>query len=318
MFGHILVPLDGSSLAESALPHAVALAQSFESEVTLVRVVERVTDATRNQAIDPLNWKMRTSEAEAYLDEVGGPLRAVGVHIDRTLLEGKPAERIIEFVRGQDIDLIVLSSHGQGGLSQWNINSTVQKVVMQAYVPTLIVRAYQPAVSGLGELRYQRLMVPLDGSQRAEAALSLAVALARSQQASLVLAHVISKPEVPRRVPLTEEEAGLIERFVELNRKVATRYLSGLETQFTMDIETRLLVAGDTTAALHQLVEEEEVDLVVLSAHGYSGEARWPFGSVALNFIAFGSTPLLIVHDMPKEEVETSAAEKAAGEEAGH
>jgi nucleotide-binding universal stress UspA family protein len=99
---------------------------------------------------------------------------------------------------------------------------------------------------------------------------------------------------------------------------VATRYLSDLETQFTMDIETRLLVAGDTTAALHQLVEEEDVDLVVLSAHGYSGEARWPFGSVALNFIAFGSTPLLIVHDMPKEEVETSAAEKAAGEEAGH
>lgn len=318
MFGHILVPLDGSSLAESALPHAVALAQSFESEVTLVQVVERVTDATRNQAIDPLNWKMRTSEAEAYLDEAGSRLRAVGVHAGRTLLEGKPAERIIEFVRGQDIDLIVLSSHGQGGLSQWNINSTVQKVVMQAYVPTLIVRAYQPAVSGLGELRYQRLMVPLDGSQRAEAALSLAVALARAQRASLVLAHVISKPEVPRRVPLTGEEAGLIERFVELNRKVATRYLSDLETQFTMDIETRLLVAGDTTAALHQLVEEEGVDLVVLSAHGYSGEARWPFGSVALNFIAFGSTPLLIVHDMPKDEVETSAAEKAAGEEAGH
>jgi nucleotide-binding universal stress UspA family protein len=310
--------LDGSSLAECVLPHAVALAQAFDAQVTLLRAVERVGPADLNRAVDPLNWHMRKSEAEAYLDEVADRLQQIGLQTDQAVAQGKAADRIIDFVHNQDVDLIVLSSHGRGGLSGWNVGSVVQKVILRSYTPTMIVRAYQPVTEELTGLRYERLLVPLDGSQRAECILPLATNLARFHQCRLLLAHVVSKPEVPRRAPLTQEEAELIDQITERNRQKGERYLKELRSRLSGDIETRLLVSENPALTLHQLVEKESADLVLLAAHGYSGEVQWPYGSVALNFIAYGTTPLLIMQDISEEERERTAAEKAASESKGH
>jgi nucleotide-binding universal stress UspA family protein len=123
---------------------------------------------------------------------------------------------------------------------------------------------------------------------------------------------------MPRRMPLTDEESQLVERLTDRNREKAAQYLEQIESQIDSPVETRLTVGESIPAALHQLVEEEDIDLVVLSAHGYSGEARWPYGSVALNFIAYGTTPLLIVQDLSREELERTEAERAAEESKGH
>jgi nucleotide-binding universal stress UspA family protein len=85
-----------------------------------------------------------------------------------------------------------------------------------------------------------------------------------------------------------------------------------------MDVETLLLVSDDVTLTLHELVEQENVDLVVLSAHGYSAATRWPYGTVATSFISHGTTPLLIVQDLSPDEIELSRAELAAREHRGH
>lgn len=318
MFDHILVPLDGSSLAECVLPHTVALARTFGARVTFLRAVERGRATGLNRAIDPLSWHIRKVEAEAYLDEVIARLQAVDLRTDKVLLEGLAAERIIEFAHDQDVSLILLSSHGQSGLSEWNINSVVQKVILRAYMPVLIVRAYQPAISDLTGLRYRRLLVPLDGSQRAECVLPLASTLARFYDAQLLLAHVVSRPEVPRRTPLTQEEIGLADRLTELNRREAVKYLEDLRSRLLSDVHIRLLISEDAAAALHELIVQENVDLVLLSAHGYTGQAKWPYGSVALNFIAYGTTPLLIMQDLPKDELERTQAEISAREHKGH
>jgi nucleotide-binding universal stress UspA family protein len=82
--------------------------------------------------------------------------------------------------------------------------------------------------------------------------------------------------------------------------------------------EPRLLVRDNVSLALHNLVDEAGVDLVLLSAHGYSGARRWPYGSITTSFIEYGSTPLLIVQDLEPEEVELTEAEKAAAEKQGH
>ncbi len=318
MLKHILVPLDGSSLAECVLPHTVALAQAFDARVTLLRAVERVGPANLNRAIDPLNWHIRKSEAEAYLDEVADRLQQIGLQADQAVVQGKAADRIIDFVHNQDVDLIVLSSHGRSGLSRWNISSVVQKVILRSYTPTMIVRAYRPVTEELTGLRYERLLVPLDGSQRAECILPLATNLARFHECRLLLAHVVSKPEVPRRAPLTQEEAELIDKITERNRQKGERYLEELKSRLSGDIETRLLVSEKPALTLHELVEKENADLILLAAHGYSGEVQWPYGSVALNFIAYGTTPLLIMQDISEEERKRTAAEKAASESKGH
>lgn len=317
MIEHILIPLDGSRLAECVLPHGVALGRAFGARVTLLQVLERRAVGT-TRSVDPLGWQIRRAEAGAYLDGAVARLKEVGLQAERILLEGRAAEQIVKFARSNEIELIVLSSHGRSGLSEWNISSVVQKIILRAYVPTMIVRAYQRDKDDLGGLRYQRLLVPLDGSQRAECALPLTVSLARSHESRVLLVHLVRRPEMPRRVPLTEEETEMVDRLTERNRVAAARYLEQLRSRLSVDAETRLDISDDPVATLHDLVEHEQVDLVVLSAHGQSGRDKWAYGATALSFIVYGTTPLLIVQDLPWHKVEKTQAELVAKERGGH
>jgi len=317
MVDRILVPLDGSSLAESVLPHAVAMGRALDGKVTLLRAVVRKAGPV-SRSVDPLAWHMRKSEADSYLTETAQRLLDAGLEVQTVLLEGEAPERIINYAREEDVALIIMSSHGQSGLSRWNVSSVVHKVILQAYAPVMIVRAYHAATEELAELHYQKLMVPLDGSRRAECALPWARRLVGYHNCGLLLAHVVDRPEVARSGPLTEEEKELVERLTELNRESGEVYLRELTSRVSSAAEIRLLVSEDPAAALHRLVDEEAVDMVVMAAHGYSGQAMWPYGSMALNFIAYGSTPLLMIQDMSPEVAEMTAAEKAARQRAGH
>ena len=318
MLEHILIPLDGSQLAECVLPHAVAIAQALDSRVTLLRVLGQPSAANATPSVDPLGWHFGKVEAKAYLDKLTIRLQQAGLQVENALLEGPTAERIVEFAVANHVKLIILSSHGQSGLSGWNISSIVQKIILRAYVPAMIVRAYQPRVSDMENLHYRRLLAPLDGSQRAECVLPLATTLARFHKSQLLLAHLVSRPEIPRRTPLTQEEIELTDRLTELNYLEATHYLEQLESRLSPDVDLQLIVRKGGTAALHDLVQQESVDLVILSAHGYSGGAKWPYGSMALSFIAYGITPLLIVQDISRDQAEKTEAEMAATEYKGH
>jgi len=318
MFNHVLVPLDGSPLAECVLPHTVAIAQAFGARVTLVRVLVRPSTTNQIRPVDPLDWHFGRAEAKAYLDELTVRLREAGVPTDNTLVEGQAAERIIEFTHGHDVNLIILSSHGRSGLSGWNVSSVVQKIILRAYVPTMIVRAYQPAARDLVGLGYRRLLVPLDCSQRAECVFPPATTLARFHKSELLLVHVVSRSEMPRRAPPTQQEVELANQITELNKLEATRYLEQLKSRLSVDVRTRLLVSDNAAATLHDLVDQESADLVMLSAHGYSGGTKWPYGSTVVNFIAYGTTPLLIVQDLSPDEVERTKAEMFARERKGH
>jgi nucleotide-binding universal stress UspA family protein len=290
----------------------------LDAQVTLLRAVNRDSEDVQSRAVDPLSWHMRKSEAEAYLSNVAERFQEANLTAHQVVAEGNAAGRIINYARDKDVDLVIISSHGQSGLSEWNINSVVQKVILRAYTPTLIVRAYERVTEELTELSYDRLMVPLDGSKRAECVLPWARNLAGFHHCKLLLTHVVRKPEVPRRAPLTGEESELVERLTALNREEGEQYLKGLGDRLSLEVETRLVVSDSPAAALHALVEEESIDMVLLAAHGYSGGAQWPYGSIALNFIAYGSKPLLIMQDISAEEAGVTPAERAASEYKGH
>lgn len=318
MFNHILVPLDGSSLAECVLPHVIAVAQAFNSQVTLLRVLEPPQGSALAQAIDPLEWQLIKTEAEAYLNGVINRLDGFDLNAQKTLKEGQAAEHIIEFTHQNDIDLIILSSHGQSGLSGWNVSSIVQKIILRAYKSTLIVRAYQSTYKDFGNLGYRQLLVPLDGSQRAENVLPPTIILSRFYDSQLILAHLICKPEMFSRTPLKPMEIELMTKITERNRKEATRYLKRIRSEKMVGLDTRMYISEGDSAELHNLVEMEEVDLVVVNAHGHSGNLNRPYGSMSLNFIAYGTTPLLVVQDLSRDKVQKTAAEIAAREEKGH
>jgi nucleotide-binding universal stress UspA family protein len=142
-------------------------------------------------------------------------------------------------------------------------------------------------------------------------------ALARAHQSEVLAAHVIRKPELPRRIVQTQEDQELVNRLTERNREDASAYLAELAHRLDAPILTRLVISENVVSALHTQVEQEQADLVVLSAHGYGGDTRWPYGSVVFSFIAYGTTPLLVLQDLPPEQIEVTPAERAAREQGG-
>ncbi len=319
MLEHILIPLDGSTLAERVLPHAIALAEACHSRLSLLHVVYRDAHDDQFETVNPVEWQMRKSEAEAYLKSVQSRLSEVNLDCKIHILEGKPAQQIVTFAHNEDANLIVMSSHGSGGISEWNINSTVQKVLLRAVMPIMIVRAYQEAHEGLRGLTYKRLLMPLDGSKRAEISLPLAKSLCAVHKSTIFLTHIVEEPKIPSQTPLRDQDKALIENLNNLNIEEAQKYLNEIEEQLpNNDVKIIIETSEKPTLSLHNIIDREKIDLVLLSAHGSSGDNRWPYGKIALNFIAFGTTPIIIVQDLCKEEVQKTLAEKYAEESKGH
>jgi nucleotide-binding universal stress UspA family protein len=303
VFDTILVPLDRSPLAECVLPHAIALARCLDSQLMLLHVLSLPDRQDRLRAVDPLEWQLRRAEAENYLQGVSARIREAGVSCGAEVKDGDAAEQIVDYARANQVGLVLIASHGQSGLSDWNLSSVAQKVIARAGTSLMIVRAYQPAPADIAILRYQRVLVPLDGSARAECVLPLAAALTRVPDTQVLLAHVVQRSQMPRRTPPSREDSELADRLVERNFSEAGQYLEVAGSQLPpAAMETRLLIGDQVAGSLHELVDQEHIDLVLLSAHGYSGQTRWPYGSLVASFIANGSAPLLVFQDAPDQQ----------------
>jgi nucleotide-binding universal stress UspA family protein len=318
MFKRILVPLDSSKLAECVLPHLVAIARVCEPEVLLIRVSEPFGVTARLRMIDPVDWQIRKAEAESYLSGVAVRLQDAGLKVSIHLYDGRPAEQIIEVAHSWGADLILMSSHGQSGISPWNVSSVMQQVILRVHRSIMIIRAYQPVTEDLMGLFYHKIFLPLDGSQRAEMPLTLAESLARAHNSEILAAHIVRQPELPRRTTASQEDLLLVSQLIERNRTEAAKYLEDLKSRIEVPIQTKLEVSPSISRSLHQIANENNVDLTILSAHGYSGDTCWPYGSVGLSFIVYGSTPLLILQDLPTDRIEPTRAEIAARETRGH
>jgi len=310
MLEKILVPLDASRLAECVLFHIVALSMAFKSQVTLLHVLEPERKHDQFQ-VDPLDWYLRKTETQTYLDGVQEQLGQENIQAETALLEGPAADRIVEYARDQKYDLIILSSHGQSGLSGWNVSSVVQKVVLRAHRSIMIVRAYRPGVIDPANIGYQRILCPLDGSQRAESVLPIATTLAKHYKAEHHLIHVASRPELMHRTPLTNKEVALVDQIAERNLIEATRYFNQLRSQLGEHIKMSVAASENYVVKLHELAEQKQIDLVLLSAHGYSCEKKWPYGTVVASFLSYGVAPLLIIQDLSHHEMDPTHAEIA-------
>jgi nucleotide-binding universal stress UspA family protein len=305
MFDPILVPLDGSLLAECVLPHVVAIARAFDAKVILLRVLDKKQASEKAQLFDLVNWQINKTGAKLYLEKISARLQKSGLRIETAVLEGLVAESITEHAQNQGSKLIILSSHGRSGLSQWGISSVTQKIIFSAPTSVLIIRARQPATNDTLDQQYTRVMVPLDGSRRAENVLPMITHLARFHRSQVHIVHVVKTPEMARQMPLEREDIELSERIVARNREEAIRYLDQVRLNSPLegiDVQTRLLTSDNAAAALHELAAKENIDMVALSAHGYSGYNQWPYGSMVNNFILYSQLPLLIVQDLPARE----------------
>ncbi|CAN5428098.1 hypothetical protein BH10CHL1_BH10CHL1_48600 [soil metagenome] len=306
MINKILAPLDGSELDACVLPHVVAIAQAMDASITLLRVLE--SQEVQAGIINPLAWQLYKMEAQSALATIGARVSQGQEPLPTlTLLEGRTAESIIDYAQKDNFDLVVLNSHGHGDLSGSNVSDVAQTVVARAGKSILLVRANQACQasepSAWHHFRYRRILVALDGSPRAESILPVASVLAQHQGAELILAHVVARPEMMPYMPLTAAETAMLDQIVERNQKQAVQYFAKLQARLLPTPQLYLEVNHHVPARLHKLVEQVKADLVILCAHGASVQPQWPYGNVTTNFIAYGTTPLLILQDLTLQDM---------------
>ncbi|MFC2046201.1 universal stress protein [Chloroflexota bacterium] len=142
MYKRVLIPLDGSPLAEQALPHAIAQARHFQAELILLRVVEPFVHARGMSLADLERIRQQTRVwVDEYLERIAAGIQQQGVLVQKITIDGRPPTGIAEFAENNQVDLIVTSTRGQSGLSRWLMGSVADRVVRGATVPVLLVRA---------------------------------------------------------------------------------------------------------------------------------------------------------------------------------
>ena len=304
---HIAVCIDRSPIGDRAMPHAVAVARAFDARLTLLHVLEPSHDGLRAALTGPLDWEVQRTEAQRHLEGLRSGY--VGVEpaggaaltdVEAEVLEGRPAESIRHWVQSHDVDLTVLSSHGERGRTDWALASTARKLVEGVRGSVLLVPAHPFGKPSTEAAIYRRVLVPLDGSARAECALAVADRIARSEGPELLLLHVVSAPPHPCPGPLDDQERDLDRLLVDRNVRAATTYLKGVARRLEgggVRVQTQVVVDRDVRDEIQDRIDFDDVDLVVLSGHGHGGRAQQPVGSVARLLIEHLTAPLLIVRD---------------------
>lgn len=281
MFRSILVPLDGSALAERALTVAASLAARMKSELRLVHVYRvRVIDEL---PVYGLTGDAARNAAEAFVHAAADRVRsAQGGTVTGEVLEGSPAGAIVAHASAVGADLIVMSSHGRTGASRFWLGSVADTVIRSATVPVLMVRGDDSA-SPAGARLFERVLLPLDGSELAETVIPHAVALAKLSEAHLHLLQVEEKAEDVRvsvwsvAAPPADDLPERLER--------ADRYLRHLVEQHRADwapatVSAEARGAHRVGEAIAQVAIERDADLIAMTTHG-RGASRLLLGSVA-------------------------------------
>ncbi len=306
----ILVCIDRSSFSEACVRHAVAIAKSLGGEITLLHVMQAFRDRSGREATDVVEWEISRQEASAYLERlVKEAAELLGRPVELRLEQGHPAERIGTVAIELNADLTILGSQGERGPAAWNLGSTALQVLAAARGSVLIARA-----AGRDTAIPKRILVPLDGSQRAESVLPAAVRIASAHGAELLLAFVVHEA-APSAILCTSDDLDVacdLARRLEIS---GTRYLHGLRDQLVREgasARTVVLRSTDERRALLELALEEQSDLIVLSAHGSSCNPSVNTGSVTATLLTHSAVPLLVLQDLRDSEVRDPERERSA------
>ena len=287
----ILIPLDGSSLAEAIVPVAEALARDHEAEILLLR------------ALTPRGFPDEEAaaqrEAEGYLTRVAADLRTRGVPgVEWKVWYAEPSQAIVDAARDNGIDLITMATHGRSGLDRLRFGSVAERVVRRAPVPVLLVRGEpSPKPGAIG-----RMVVPVDGSEVSEAVLPVVASLAGPFDFTIDLLHAV-EPLAPSALAevVSQADAILRRRVAEAEAHLA-RLAAALEGR---GLRVRAAVRlGPPADAIHGYAEPEGIGLIAMTTHGRSGLGRLVLGSVAERVLRAATVPVLLLK-APKGRGET-------------
>jgi nucleotide-binding universal stress UspA family protein len=282
MLKKVIVPVDGSDESKHVLPYVSYLASQFDFAVHLLGV--GIGDKRRR-----VNRLL-----EEYLNEVVRDLHADNIKADIVMLYGRPAEEILAYNESNKYDLILMTTHGRGGITRWWIGSVAEQVVSESPTPILLIRSKAADQSlSVNKVSFNNILVPLDGSEIGETALPYVEELAARTDACVTLLHVI-----PVHYAF-DPKAGNnnSDNLTESTQKASDEYLHGIAGLLEQrGIKTICKVGnGDPANVVVDYAGENDIDLIAMSTHGRSGVARWVLGSVADKVLHESEKPLWLV-----------------------
>lgn len=288
-FSHMVAYVDIMPASRKVIAHALAVARALQGELTLVEVIR--AQGGGYTPIDPVQWDIRRNEAQAHVKLLAQEHGSESV-IATEVLVGEAATQICNCVRENAATLTALCTHGNGDAQEWNLGNIAQRVADDVPGSVLLV----PATASKDRVvEYTRILVPLDGSVRAESVLPAAIRIARTYDAELLLVHAISTPEVN---PFESRDAKLEEHLTDHYEQASHDYLDTIKNRIAgsdLSVRTLILRGGDARRRLKRAIVDEAADLVILASHGHRGHADVPLGDVAAHLIAHTSVPLLMM-----------------------
>lgn len=275
----VLIPFDGSAIAEHALPVAERLAQRTETTVLLLYAAEEQRPMMEVAGFTE-------DDVMGCLERAASRLRGQGITVQIVKSRGDSVAAIAAEAAHQPIDLIIMATRGQGMLGHVAGGSLADRLLEQLALPILLVRPWHTAATSRQLTERLKIIVPLDGSPLAESALPAAQWLAQIFAGELVLLRVIApEPLWNHPVDPTHREA------------IARDYLQGIATRLKA-AGCRAMVevtVGEAARAINATIQHHDAALVVMATHGVTGLAQMPLGSVARETFGGGAVPTVLV-----------------------
>jgi nucleotide-binding universal stress UspA family protein len=305
MYRNIMVPLDGSPFGEQALPVAIALARRSAARLHVVHVRTSAARPVRGRAgirCDPERDYLNAM-AERASEELGESVSfALLADTIAGISYSNPPRRAIAdvletYVREHGIDLVVMTTHGRGGLSRAWLGSVADSFIRQATAPVLLIRPEKDpapmAASTAGRIRH--ILIPLDGSEAAEAVIGPAVQLGTLTGARYSLFRVVSP--VSAIADYGPPSAVFDDPTLSERRRVAVEYVSRLAERMSddgFDVAGAVMIAPSAAAAITEYAEANGADAIAIGTRGLGGPRRMLLGSVADKVLRSSDRPVLV------------------------
>ena len=281
MFDHILIPLDGSPLAEQVLPYGRQIAAACGARIELISAVHG--EDLPEEALAEVEQERRD-----YLSGIAGAMPAAFTPTWLCRL-GQPAEVIVDHAGSGPGTLIAMASHGRSGLQRWFLGSVAHKVVQAAETPVLLLPSGATSPDG-GPVEFERIIIPLDGSALAEHVLDHAVALCRCLDMELILVRAYN-PSFPGASVRMKAVSAIVHDAAEI-------YLQDVQQRLQAQGLKRLscrVLRGVPAEQITRFALETPNSLTAMCTHGRHGVGRWVLGSVTDAVIHSAEEPVLVI-----------------------
>jgi nucleotide-binding universal stress UspA family protein len=310
MVQDILIPLDGSARAEQVLPIAARLAQVSDGTISLLQAVwpPSVYMASVGEIVLPDILDETVPAAKVYLESVAKKSGLEGVRSETQVVIGHPAEAIIATANADNIDLVVVCSHGYTGEMRWSMGSISEKVARHIPSPIFILYENCAFLADLAAIPHGsvRILVPLDGSQHAEVAITqaamLATALSAPAHGELHLTRVVS-PRGRDMSDIDEERERTRHYLRTVEERMQHHVLIDAGVPSDLVLTSSITMADDVASGIMQTAEGSKrgevtasFQVIAMTAHGQSGHQLWSLGSTTERVLQAARKPLFIVH----------------------